>query len=350
MVQFSSVAYSPRLVLWFSRDPVISHGMGIFTATFIFSLSALAWTDRYGSGKVPFVSTWVVILLVIASVLILSLMVQRLAVLQVSGVIAFVGIRGRRAVEEMYPVAVIADADKKGLENSPPLNLPVTQSLLHVGGPMVIDEYDLPALVQLAVAAQGVITLPYAVGDSVFEGDILATVNGGDRPIPLNMLRQAVQLDRQRSFEQDPKYALRLLVDIAIRALSPAVNDPTTAVQALDEIEDLLRRLATRQLEVGRMADSAGTLRLIFPTPIWEDFLSLAFDEIRFYGATSLQVMRRLHTALRDLIGVVPPERRNAVRHYIEHLDMNVKSSILDSEDQMSALRQDRQGLGLTRK
>ena len=54
MVQFSSVAYSPRLVLWFSRDPVISHGMGIFTATFIFSLSALAWVDRNGSGKCRF--------------------------------------------------------------------------------------------------------------------------------------------------------------------------------------------------------------------------------------------------------------------------------------------------------
>jgi len=214
---------------------------------------------------------------------------------------------------------------------------------------MVIVEYDLPALVQLAVAAQGVITLPYAVGDSVFEGDILAAVNGGDRPVPLTMVRQAIQLDRQRTFEQDPKYALRPLVDIAIRALSPAVNDPTTAVQTLDEIEDLLRRLATRDLEVGRVSDTAGTLRLIFPTPIWEDYLSLAFDEIRFYGATSLQVMRRLHTALHGLAAVVPPDRRNAIGHYIEHLDMNVKSSNLDSEDQTSAMRQDRQGLGLTR-
>jgi len=79
MVQFSSVAYSPRLVLWFSRDPVISHAMGIFTATFIYSLSALGWVDRDGSGWVPFFSTWVVILLVIDSVMGLAFLVQRLA-------------------------------------------------------------------------------------------------------------------------------------------------------------------------------------------------------------------------------------------------------------------------------
>ena len=77
MVQFSSIAYSPRLVVWFSRDPVVSHGMGIFSATFIYSLSALVWVDRDGSGSVPFFSTWIVILLVIASVMVLALLVQR---------------------------------------------------------------------------------------------------------------------------------------------------------------------------------------------------------------------------------------------------------------------------------
>ena len=81
--------------------------------------------------------------------------------------------------------------------------------------------------------------LAFAVGDSVFEGDTLAALHGGAKPIALTALRWAVQLERQRTFEQDPKYAIRLLVDIAIKALSPAVNDPTTAVQALDEIEDL---------------------------------------------------------------------------------------------------------------
>jgi uncharacterized membrane protein len=92
--------------------------------------------------------------------------------------------------------------------------------------------------------------------------------------------------------------AIRLLVDIAIRALSPAVNDPTTAVQALDQIEDLLRRLGCRQLEAGYALDAAGKIRVIFPVPTWQDYLALAFDEIRQFGAASIQVDRRLRTAL----------------------------------------------------
>jgi uncharacterized membrane protein len=103
-------------------------------------------------------------------------------------------------------------------------------------------------------------------------------------------------------------------VDIAIRALSPAVNDPTTAVQALDQITDLLRRLGSRQLRIGRIKDEHDILRLTFATPTWEDYLSLTFDEIRIYGATSLQVMRRLRTALYDLASEIPLERQAAVR------------------------------------
>jgi uncharacterized membrane protein len=76
-----------------------------------------------------------------------------------------------------------------------------------------------------------------------------------------------------------------LLVDIAIRALSPAINDPTTAVQALDQIEDPLVRLGQRNLEIGAYRDTAGELRLVVPFPAWEDLVRLAFDEICFCGA-----------------------------------------------------------------
>lgn len=182
----------------------------------------------------------------------------------------------------------------------------------------------------------------------MIDGECFLKLLGG-RTLPQAELLSAVHLELERTFEQDPKYALRLLVDIAIRALSPAVNDPTTAVQALDQIIDLLRRLGSRQLRIGRIKEEHGVLRLTFPTPTWED-LSLAFDEIRIYGATSLQVMRRLRTALYDLASELPLERQGAVQHYIEHVDSNVRSSIMDTEDQTTALQQDRQGLGMSRR
>ena len=79
-------------------------------------------------------------------------------------------------------------------------------------------------------------------------------------PLPEDVLRRAVRLGRERTFEQDPKYPIRLLVDIAIKALSPAINDPTTAVQTIDQLEDLLRRLGAAELDAGYAVDENGAL------------------------------------------------------------------------------------------
>ena len=162
---------------------------------------------------------------------------------------------------------------------------------------------------------------------------------------------RAVRLAPERTFEQDPKYPLRLLVDIAIKALSPAINDPTTAVQAIDQIEDLLRRLGRRDLDAGYARDADGKLRLVYPMPTWEDYLTLAFDEIRQYGATSVQVMRRLRSTLIELAAsLTRPARADAVRRYLTHLDLVIERSPLDDQDRITARQEDRQGLGLTRK
>src|SRR4030095_12794112 len=116
--------------------------------------------------------------------------------------------------------------------------------------------------------AGSVIEMLAAVGDAVFDSTPILRVLGSDRPVPSDDLLDAIELGDERTFEQDPKYAIRLLVDIAIRALSPAINDPTTAVQALDQIEDLLTRLGHSQLDVGTVLDAAGRPRLVMPSPV----------------------------------------------------------------------------------
>jgi uncharacterized membrane protein len=284
--------------------------------------------------------------------MVLARLVQRLTTLQVTEVLYFIGQKGRQVIHEVYPPLSTAETASQGRENlsNPGMpDLPVTQTVTHTGRPMVIAAYDVLALVSLARQAGAVIAMPYAVGDTLLEGEPLLSVSGGHLMLPQASLRRAVELKRERTFDQDPKYALRLLVDIAIKALSPAINDPTTAVQALDHIEDLLRRIGGRHLEVGQVRDEHGVLRVIFPTPPWKDFLMLAFDEIRVYGATSLQVMRRLGTALYDLAHAAPAARREEIHRYVEHLHTTIKTSITDLEDQSEALQQDRQGLGLSR-
>ena len=190
-----------------------------------------------------------------------------------------------------------------------------------------------------------------AVGDTLVEGSALLHLHNSRTPLPEDALRRAVHLTRERTFEQDPKYPIRLLVDIAIKALSPAINDPTTAVQTIDQLEDLLRRLGASELDAGHAADESGALRLVFPTPTWEDYLTLAFDEIRHFGSSSVQVMRRMRSALVGLADSLPSQERvEAVRRYLEHLVILIGASPFDVEDKRMARQEDRQGIGLSRR
>lgn len=346
MLQFSATAYSPRLVLWIARDPVISHAMGIFTATFLYALASLAWVDRYGSGRVPWIGIFVVTSLLIVSIVMFITLIQRVGKLQVTQMLIFTGDRGRDVIEELYPP--LDTPVSAALTES--LDSPCTQLLLHHGRPSKVQTIDIDAMVLIASSVGGVIEMAATVGDTVLDSTPLLRIHGCSGPLPEANLRKAIQLGKERTFVQDPKYSIRLLVDIAIKALSPAINDPTTAVQALDQIEDLLIRLGRRRLEIGAFRDAQGTLRLLMAFPTWEDFLALSFDEIRFYGATSIQVMRRMMALVGELLSIMPEERRPAVRYWRERFQSTVAAAFRDQEDILDASHEDRQGLGSSRR
>ena len=353
MVQFSATAYSPRLVLWLARSAVINHSIGMFTATFVYSLAAAAWINREGSGLVPPITVWFAVLLLLASLAMFVLLVERVGMLQVTRVLAYAGDEGRKVIDRMYRVQTRArhglDTDAPSPSQTDPDALPLVQTLVHHGAPAVVQAVDTDALASIAVTAGGVVAMTVAVGDTVLEGMPILRVRGTAAAPDLDTLKDAVALGSDRTFEQDPKYALRLLVDVAIKALSPAINDPTTAVQALDQIEDLLLRLGRCDLDVGRTYDAAGRLRFEMPVPSWHDLVVLALDEVRFCGATSVQVMRRTRALLQDLSGQVLPERRAALEYYLVRVDKGIRRDFADADDQRDALEQDRQGLGMAR-
>ena len=342
MVQFSATAYSPRLVLWISRDPVISHSVGVFTATFLYALAALAWVDRNGSGRVPLVGMGVIAVLLVVSVIMFVSLIQRVSMLQVTRMLTFTGDQGRAVIEKLYPpLDTLAEPYSPDL-----LTTPCIQTLVHHGHPRAIQRLDIAAFIRLATEAAGAIEMTISVGDVVLESTSMLRVMGGTGPIPEEALRSAIELGAERTFDQDPKYAIRLLVDIAIRALSPAVNDPTTAVQALNEIEDLLLRLGRRRLEIGTYRDTAGNPKFLMRYPTWEDFLRLALDEIRFYGANSVQVMRRMKALIAELLLILPEERSPALHYWEARLQSTVHGAFSDKEDVLDASDADRQGLG----
>ncbi|WP_198369384.1 DUF2254 domain-containing protein [Roseomonas rosulenta] len=350
MLQFSAVTYSPRFANRFARDPVLFHALGVFFATFTYALAAAAWVDREGAGRVPAISSVIAVSLLFVSMVTFGLLLRRLGDLQITNTLRYIGDQGRDVIRQTAQASA-PRVNGHGADLSTELAPgPVTQVLRHAGSPLYVQRYDIPRLMALAQGAGARITVECAVGDMLMEGSVMLRVLGGAGRIPDAALRGAVRLGPDRTFEQDPKYPIRLLVDIAIKALSPAINDPTTAVQALDQIEDLLRRLARNELADGRLTDTSGVVRVVFPTPGWEDYLALAFDEIRVFGATSVQVMRRLRSALAGLAELLGEnERAASIDRYLRHVDAAIERSTFDEEDRAAARQADPQGLGLTR-
>jgi uncharacterized membrane protein len=317
----------------------------MFTAAFLYALTALAWVDRNNSGRVPLVSLFMVVVLMLASIVMFISLIQRVGTLQVNRMLIFTGNQGREIIEGLYPPIEAPAApgpDEIGL-------LPCTQTVLHKGDPHVVQAVNVIALVELARQSDSVIEILAAVGDTVFDSTPILRILDGSGALPLDHLLAGIELGSERTFEQDPKYAIRLLVDIAIKALSPAINDPTTAVQALDQIEDLLLRIGRRRLEIGTFRDHEGKPRVLIPFPSWEDFLRVAFDEIRTYGATSVQVMRRMRALVSELISILPEERHAALKYWQERLQSSINRSFSDVQDKLDASAEDRQGLGISR-
>jgi uncharacterized membrane protein len=354
MVQFSAIAYSPRLVRWFVDDRMLYHSIGFYSATFIFAFFTLAWVDRDGSGRVPMYSTLAVGILLMIGMFLFVGLVQRVVDLQITKVLQLIGDRGRSVIREMFQRLEGQPSVEGGMRREPINGAslgPVSQTVTYSGHPRSIAKLDIHALVQAADRSGGVVVMACGVGDTLVDGSIVLRVHGATTSLPQKEIMQAVRLDTERTFEQDPKYAIRLLVDIAIKALSPAINDPTTAVQAIDQIEDLLRRLARQDLDTASIRDLNGDLRLIIPLPSWEDYLSLAFNEIRLFGAMSIQVIRRLRAALAGMAdSAMVLSRVEATQHYLKQLDLAVAHSLFNSEDKIKALQEDRQGLGLSKR
>ncbi len=165
---------------------------------------------------------------------------------------------------------------------------------------------------QLLDAADGaVIVLRARIGDTLQEGAVVADLHGGDASDAAVL--GGLVTGPERTFHQDPLFAFRLLADIGMRALSPAVNDPATAVQVLDTIQSLLGPLVTRDLDVAEIAGSDGTLRVVLALPSWDDYLQIALDDLIESGSRSPMVLLRARALLTGLLTAAPPQRWSSI-------------------------------------
>jgi len=210
-----------------------------------------------------------------------------------------------------------------------------------------IQAIDFRGLGKWAHAHDSLVVLRHPIGDFVSAGAALIEIYG---PAPDSdeetRLRSMVALGVERTIEQDPAFAVRIMVDIAVRALSPAVNDPTTAVQVLDHLEDLLRLVGQTDLSDRAQPLAEMDSGLVIPVRRWADYLTLSVTEIREYGDTSIQVVRRLRAMLEELAEAVLPERRDEVLRELRRLDDAVAAKWSATVDLDLAGLADRQGIG----
>ena len=298
VVQWAFSSLSPRLNL-FRDDPVVWRTFGFAIGVFVFSITAALTI-----GDEPEVSVIVPITevaAVLASVVMIRAMqLKAFASIQLAPTLSAIAVRGRRVLDDLYPRPEVADSTPAA-----PLP-PFRRAVIWPHPPAILQQLDVRQLA--AAAGSAVIVLRVSIGDTLQEGEAVADLHGGD--VIDTAVLGALVTAQERTFNQDPLFAFRLLVDIGLRAMSPAINDPATAVDVLHTTKSLLVPLASRDLNVARVTDDSGVVRVVLAVPSWDDYLRVALDDFIEAASGSPMVLLRTRALLSDLLAAAPPQRQ----------------------------------------
>ena len=346
VVQAGAARLSPRLVAWTRRDPLLRHATGMFLATVGFALSGLAAVaGDDGPGDVPILTCLVGVGSVVVSLVLFLLVVERMTLgLRPAAVAQRLAGEARKALRRTSPPAGDGDGPgphRSALEAPPQHEVRLTRS--DGGTVRAVEARELQRSIRRAGTF---VELVPALGEHVDRGAVLYRVHGELLRDELPRLERSVVLGDERAVDRDPAFAFRLLVDIAITALSSVAKDPTTAVQVIDWLQSLLADAAGRRLGTGVVAGRGGEVVAVYHGATWDDLVMLSFEEILFYGREDLQVTRRMRAALDDLLAVVPPHRRAPLISLRHRLESTTFWSFEQAGTRAVALQGDRLGLG----
>lgn len=347
--QIQTSSYSPRLAARLRRDRVVIMGLALPTATASYSLFALAAlgheANNSGAHTAPAITVLTGLVLTFVTFAAFVALVQRtFDSTQIGGILRGLLQRSLQVVDQAHPPR----AGERQPPAVPALEGAATE-VAHDGPAGVLAAVDREALIRLSQECDCFVEVVPVVGQYVRPGATVLRLWNTARKPHADSARRVLVLARQRTLDQDPGFGLRIFVDIAIRALSPAVNDPTTAVQSLDRIEVLLVELHGRELGPSIVAGEDGRQFGLVGTPSWEEYLNLALVEIRHYGAGSAQIARRL-TALYDhLSEIVDEAQGERVQLERELLAESLKADFRDPREREILSRPDPLGLGSAR-
>ena len=259
-IQVAGGQLTPRIIATtLLRDNVVRYSVGLFVFTLIFSVMALDRLETTVHEMVTFV-TAVLGIACMATFLFLIDYAARL--LRPISILGRVGDEGLAVIKSVYPNQVGDAPDVATMPSALPEARRIVRS---PGHSEIVLAVDLDTLVREAQRSNGVVELVPQVGDFVASDEPLFVLYGGASAIDDRILETTVAFGSERTMEQDPLFSFRIMADIALKALSPAINDPTTAVLAIDQIHRLLRVVGKRQLRGETISDDRGQLSSDLP-------------------------------------------------------------------------------------
>ncbi len=340
-IQIAGGQLTPRIIATtLLNDNAIRFTVGLFTFTLLFATGALVRLE----AAVPQAIAQIAGLLGFLSIAAFLYLIDYAArLLRPVSIMLRVSEQGRAVIEDVYPAMAKAEADTAASYLRP--GTEPDKVILYRGRPAIIVAVNKDALLAKAEKTRSVVELVPRIGDFVASGEPLFRLYGILSPDE-DKLKSLIAFGPERTLEHDATFAFRIIADIAIKALSKAINDPTTAVLAIDQLQRLLCFAGKRDLGKEAIFNAAGELRLICRTPDWEDFVKLTFSEIRLYGAENFQIARRLRAVLEYGLQVLPEFRRPALETEMALLDRRLAQIYDFPEDLELAKMPDTQGLG----
>ena len=326
-VQFGTSSLSARLIPFFQRDPIVRCALGVFPATFVYAILIAIEIGADNNREFPSISVGIATCLMLLSVTVFLLLVQRIADMmrppRLFRTVARIG----------FGAALSAHATSSDLSPSRWPQGRCDGIIKNADTPGTLIGIDERKLIRLARRHGVRLVLIPMVGDFVYPGSPLFEVHGSKHPISVWRIGRCLQLGEERRLRHDPAFGFLVLSDVAAKAMSAAVNDPTTACQAMDHIEELLLRLAPLRPGPRVATDSHGLPRLGIPQFTWAQYLSIGTDEIRHCASVSAQASRRLFLLLSHVLDVAPAEHRQAVADRIAALTAHTASRLAGIDD-----------------
>lgn len=338
-IQVASAQLTPRIIATtLLRDRVIRSTVGVFVFTLGLAVGVKARTE------VPqFLVGLTAIMALVCIIAFLFLIDYTARLLRPISIVWRIAEQGLKVIDAVYPNP--HESRAASLHPAEPI-APAERTVHHRGRSGIVLAVNLHGLVTVARKTDSIIEVAPQVGDFVAVGDPLFLLRGNTTLIDDRTLRGQIAIGRERTIEQDSTFAFRVIIDIAIKALSKAINDPTTAVLSIDQLHRMLRVVGQRSLASEEIHDPEGRLRVIYRTPNWDDFVQLTFSEIRQYGAENFQVARRLRAMIVNLQRSLSQSRVAALNEELDLLDQTLERHYVFPKELALSRVPDTQGLG----